>query len=572
MADYFSSSDDDEEFLGFTVEEITEAEERNVRKQLEIANIDSDISISDISDSDSDIDSESEASSDDDQPLAEIARWSIHLRPINVKNFSGPNPGPLTLMDTTRKEIDFFHLLFTEDIYQTIAEQTNAYAERARILNPNRAWYPTNAEEIKAYLGAAIVMGVLPAPAQDMYWYKDKLFHPSCLEGKFSRTRFENIQRYFHVADTTTNPGRGNPGHDKLAHVRPIMEKLRENFLREYKPHREVSVDEAMIGYSGRLGFKQYVPLKPTKRGIKVWVRADPHNGYVNDFQVYTGRINNAPEKDLGSRVVLDLIRPIMNKGHHVYCDSFFTSPDLFLELLREDTYACGTVRANRKGLPKDIGQIKLKEQGKSITKQKGSMRVTVWRDKKNITILQTNSDGEATSVGRKQKDGNTTDVPCPESIKLYNQYMNGVDHADQLRSTYNTARKALKWWKYLFFFLFDVSVVNSYLLMRESTNHEIKTKGNKTRQRTQMEFRMQLAHQMLGGFTSKRKRQGEVQAPAEITQTHWPTIMPKKKTCKQCATKKIRSEPTSGCDKCNVNLCLKCFKPYHLEKFPELS
>jgi hypothetical protein len=47
----------------------------------------------------------------------------------------------------------------------------------------------------------------------------------------------------------------------------------------EYNPHREVSIDEAMIGFSGRLGFKQYVPLKPTKRGIKVWVRADPHNG-----------------------------------------------------------------------------------------------------------------------------------------------------------------------------------------------------------------------------------------------------------------------------------------------------
>jgi hypothetical protein len=50
-----------------------------------------------------------------------------------------------------------------------------------------------------------------------------------------------------------------------------------------------------MIGFSGRLGFKQYVPLKPTKRGIKVWVRADPHNGYVGDFQVYTGRTDNTP-------------------------------------------------------------------------------------------------------------------------------------------------------------------------------------------------------------------------------------------------------------------------------------
>jgi hypothetical protein len=146
----------------------------------------------------------------------------------------------------------------------------------------------------------------------------------------------------------------------------------------------------------------------------------------------------------------------------------------LFLQLWHVDTYTCGTVRANRKGLPKDLGKIKMKDQGKSVTKQKGNMHVTVWRDKKNITILQTNNSGDATSVSRRQRDRSSKNVPCQESIKLYNQFMNGVDHADQLRVTYNTTPKALKWWKFLFFFLFDVAIVNSYLLMRDSTNHEI--------------------------------------------------------------------------------------------------
>ena len=67
-----------------------------------------------------------------------------------------------------------------------------------------------------------------------------------------------------------------------------------------------------MIGFSGRLGFKQYVPLKPTKRGIKVWVRADPYNGFMNDFQVYTGKERNLPEANLGGRVVLDLMESVL--------------------------------------------------------------------------------------------------------------------------------------------------------------------------------------------------------------------------------------------------------------------
>ena len=35
---------------------------------------------------------------------------------------------------------------------------------------------------------------------------------------------------------------------------------------------------------------KQYMPMKPVKRGFKVWVRADAVNGYFCDFDVYVGR------------------------------------------------------------------------------------------------------------------------------------------------------------------------------------------------------------------------------------------------------------------------------------------
>ena len=48
-----------------------------------------------------------------------------------------------------------------------------------------------------------------------------------------------------------------------------------------YSPHREVTVDEAMIAFRGRLSFRQYLPAKPTKYGIKVWVREDSTNGFA---------------------------------------------------------------------------------------------------------------------------------------------------------------------------------------------------------------------------------------------------------------------------------------------------
>ena len=57
-----------------------------------------------------------------------------------------------------------------------------------------------------------------------------------------------------------------------------------------YAPHKEIAVDEAMIKFQGRSSLKQYLPKKPTKRGIKVWVLADSKNGYFSNFQVYIHR------------------------------------------------------------------------------------------------------------------------------------------------------------------------------------------------------------------------------------------------------------------------------------------
>ena len=70
-----------------------------------------------------------------------------------------------------------------------------------------------------------------------------------------------------------------------------------------YNPHSVCSIDEAMIRFKGRSTMKQYLPQKPVKRGINVWVRADSVNGYVSEFQVYHGKQGQG-ETSLGERVV----------------------------------------------------------------------------------------------------------------------------------------------------------------------------------------------------------------------------------------------------------------------------
>ena len=80
-----------------------------------------------------------------------------------------------------------------------------------------------------------------------------------------------------------------------------------------------MSVDEAMILFKGRSTLKQYMSLKPVKRGINVWAMSDALNGYVSEFEVYTGKRVNAVEKNVGANVVKTLTKPYTNTYGHIY-------------------------------------------------------------------------------------------------------------------------------------------------------------------------------------------------------------------------------------------------------------
>lgn len=110
---------------------------------------------------------------------------------INVPAFNGPQPGPTQTLEADKNEIDFLNLLFSEELYSKISEETNAYAQLCIRAKANPGWYDTKVEEICAFHGCLVVIGIISAPAQDLYWSKDKLFHLSCIEERFTRTNAE---------------------------------------------------------------------------------------------------------------------------------------------------------------------------------------------------------------------------------------------------------------------------------------------------------------------------------------------------------------------------------------------
>ena len=62
-----------------------------------------------------------------------------------------------------------------------------------------------------------------------------------------------------------------------------------------------------MIKFKEKSKITQYIPLKPIKRGIKVWILGDSVNGYILDFKVYMGKEGDTVEKNLGMKVISEL-------------------------------------------------------------------------------------------------------------------------------------------------------------------------------------------------------------------------------------------------------------------------
>lgn len=93
---------------------------------------------------------------------------------------------------------------------------------------------------------------------------------------------FSWLLGHVHLNDNCLQPKKGEDGYDKLYKIRPLVNILSSTFMANFHPNENQSVDESMLKFKGRISFRQYLPLKPIKRGYKIWIRS----GYVPQFQI----------------------------------------------------------------------------------------------------------------------------------------------------------------------------------------------------------------------------------------------------------------------------------------------
>ena len=255
----------------------------------------------------------------------------------------------------------------------------------------------------------------------------------------------------------------------------------------------------------------------------------------------------------------------LLGKGYTIYLDNWFSSPDLYLQLHGRRTNVVGTARQNRHDMPKDLRTLKLKK-GEVISRScdKGLLAL-VWRDKKDVRMLSTAHTAEMVDSGKRNRKGDA--VIKPKCVIDYNRGMKGVDLADQLASSHRSVRKSIKWYKKVFLYLLDVTLVNSFLLYKQLGGSE-----------TFNSFRLMLAKEILEMRTPNlpdyrnRVRQARLPSSGRLSGKHFPAQIPitgsravMYKRCYVCLRNRVRKTTKIMCDKCEIPLCaIPCFKIYH--------
>ena len=72
-----------------------------------------------------------------------------------------------------------------------------------------------SAEEIKAYLGILIMMGLDPLPDMELYWSNDPFYNNPEISKIMTVKRFKKITENLHINDNENEPRRDSPEYDK---------------------------------------------------------------------------------------------------------------------------------------------------------------------------------------------------------------------------------------------------------------------------------------------------------------------------------------------------------------------
>jgi hypothetical protein len=473
------------------------------------------------------------------------AKFKVLLEALGHENFSQRIHIPERVPKASfEEELDPLNPLWLwckfvpPEVLETIASNTNEneaiqFEAKQQHSRYERIWKDLTGDDIGAFIGAAMLMGVHPQSCLEDYWNcsEDKPIFP--LQKYITRQRFEQTCRYLKV----------NCPHERLSReeywmkVEPLMSTLKAASQRHILLPHTVNIDENLIAAQVRTVHLIQIDCKAAGKGYKIYTLAC--GSYLYDW-IYTSKAAKVPQAKYyeprsegyeddaftdTERMVLTLIESMLKSQpqgfkFQVVFDNFFSTTRLFDELRSWGVGAFGTAKAGS-GMPRPhiiIDKVATKEKnyGEVVNTvvSNGRVNCVTFIDNGAVWMMSTVHDtanepacwrpvfdrkNPSLHLSRTTPAGEV-EVPYPKISHDYNHQMNGSDLCQQSWDAYDLSdHPHLRNWWPLFWHLINVSITNILFLYR--------LKGITDRELTHLQLQERLGLQLLRNPASVSRR-----------------------------------------------------------------
>lgn len=346
---------------------------------------------------------------------------------------------------------EFFNYLIDDNIINKIIEYTN------KRMNDNEK---ISYKEFKAFIGLLLIFGVTGKNNIDIndIWMIGSPHHFDWASAAMPRDRFKLISSKVCFDDPSTRVERSRV-NKKFHKMSEIFRLFKINIGSAYHPGDNLTIDEQLYAYRGRCSFKQFMPSKPAKYGLKYWSLVDNDTAYLLDADIYLGK-DLERATNVGENVVKKLSVPFLNSNRSITVDNFFTSVPLADFLWQNSTTLIGTLRKNKPHIPSEFFPHNKKDINSSLFGFNNYKTLVSYVPKKNkaVILLSTHHHEEKTITELNNK---------PEIINFYNKTKGGVDTLDKLTEQFTCRRKTNRWTYNVFMYILDVAAYNSFVLFK---------------------------------------------------------------------------------------------------------
>ncbi|XP_045458229.1 piggyBac transposable element-derived protein 4-like [Melitaea cinxia] len=389
--------------------------------------------------------------------------------------FVAPGPKGIARQKTTPEAC--FALFLDDNIIDLLTKYTNIKIDYIKNKYAReRDAKQTDAMEMRGYIGILLMAGVMKIGRLSVAQIFEHVKHTGidAIYLTMSEQRFKFLTRTLRFDDVRDRPVRACI--DKLAPIREFLDLFLINFQKYFIPSAEMTLDEQLLSFRGRCSFRQYIPSKPAKYGVKVFALVDVHYPYTFNLEIYAGQQPEGPFRLSNERhdVVMRLSRPVLGQNKNITMDNWFSSLRVAKELFENGTTMVATIRKDRREVPREFRIAR----GNPLCSSKfgfhQSCTLVSYIPKPNKVVILMSTMHNDSAI-----DADTGDRRKPEIITYYNRTKNGVDLVDKMCSLYDVSRNSRRWPLTVFFDLINLSALNALCIYTANKNYEAVRRRN---------------------------------------------------------------------------------------------